>query len=302
MTAVTSLAGALDHIRGPPTTVTTYGPERDESLHAFLGRFDVTLRHEALPIPADASYLTVRQAGEYRGSVPASAFADVVDPPRDAPWTSGVRESGYGDFGELLAGARFTSLQRSHLLATSREVEDRAFRVGRGTLYAGFQSLSAYRAQLGVYERLVAETDLRAHVYGHPDWTPPAVDGVTVHTGAMGTETSADGTPADGTPADGTDPRDGRGPAADELGTFWFVAFDGGGDGMACALVAEEVSAGVYHGAWTYEPRPVRKLAAYLDATDGAEDADHPSAGHESGAVDEASGVDERPGSREQNG
>jgi len=262
VTTVRSVADALDRIRGPATTVTTYGPERDEALHAFLERFDVELHHERLPVPADAGYLTVRRGGEYRGSVPAPVFADAVDPPRGAPWSPEVRESGYGDLGTLLAGARFTSLARPHLLATSREIEDRAFRVGRGTLYAGFQSLSAYRAQLPVYERLVAETDLTVHVYGTADWTPPATEGVTVHTGTSGRETSGDGDAAADEPG-----------AADELGTFWFVAFDGGDDdSMACALVAVEVGDGAYRGAWTYDPALVREFAAYLDATYGADD------------------------------
>jgi hypothetical protein len=39
--------------------------------------------------------------------------------------------------------------------ATAREVEDRAWRTGGGTLYAGFQSLSAFETQVPVYERLV---------------------------------------------------------------------------------------------------------------------------------------------------
>ena len=266
MPTVYSVAAALDHIRGPPTTVTTYGPERDESLHEFLGQFDVRLDHETLPIPASAGYLTVRRGGEYRGSVAASAFADVVDPPRDTPWDSAVRESGYTEFGSLLAGARFTSVGHPHLLATSREVEDRAFRVGEGTLYAGFQSLSAYQAQLPIYERLATETDLRVHVYGAPDWRPPAIDGVSIHTG---------------------DTEEG-GSGADELGAFWFVAFDGGGDDeMACALVAEQVSDDNYRGAWTYDSALVRAFTAYLDTTYGQGDRGESSAAGERGGSGE---------------
>mgnify|MGYP000619212344 CR=1 FL=1 len=287
MAGVDSVADALDQIRGPPTTVTTYGPERDESLHAFLGRFDVALGHESLPIPASAGYLTVRRGGEYRGSVPASAFADVVDPPRTAPWDSAVRASGYSDLGTLLAEAQFTSLTRSHLLATSREIEDRAFRVGQGTLYAGFQSLSAYRDQLPVYERLAAETDLRVHVYGAPDWTPPAVEGVSVHTGA--TTEDSDGS-------------DGKALSSDELGAFWFVAFDGEGDDeMACALVAEQVSDDGYRGAWTYDAALVRGITAYLDATYEPENADGSDAGEGSRAPGESAGAGEREGTDEHN-
>jgi len=280
MVAVRSVADALERIRGPATTVTTYGPERDEALHAFLERFDVEVYHEQLPVSADAGYLTVRSGGEYRGSVPASAFADSVDPPRDAPWTPEVRESGYGELGTLLAGARFTSLERPHLLATTREIEDRAFRVGRGTLYAGFQSLSAYRAQLRIYERLAAETNLSVHVYGESDWTPPAIERVTVHTGATEQGTLA----------------------GDELGAFWFVAFDGGeDDAMACALVAEEVRDGEYRGAWTYDPDIVREFTAYLDGTYGSDGLD---TGGSDGPDDvgEPTETGEPSGASEQNG
>ena len=41
--------------------------------------------------------------------------------------------------------------------ATTREVEDRAWRTGGGTLDAGFQSLSTFETQVPVYERLVAD-------------------------------------------------------------------------------------------------------------------------------------------------
>jgi DICT domain-containing protein len=290
MAGVDSVADALDQIRGPPTTVTTYGPERDESLHAFLSRFDVALGHESLPVPANAGYLTVRRGGEYRGSVSASTYADVVDPPRATPWDSAVRESGYSQLGTLLADAQFTSLARSHLLATTREIEDRAFRVGRGTLYAGFQSLSAYRTQLPVYERLAAETDLTVHVYGAPDWTPPALDRVSVHT-----ETATEG-------SDG-DVADGNVSTSDELGAFWFVAFDGGGDDeMACALVAEQVSDDGYRGAWTYDATLVRAFTAYLDTTYGSSETGESDAGEGPRAPGESTGVGEREGSDEHNG
>ena len=240
---MTSLRDALERIRGPRTTVTTYGPERDVALHEFLGRFDVELSHERLPIPASKSYLTVRRGGEYRGSVPLEAAADVSDPPRDPPWDDALDGSGYRSLTALLAETGFTSVERRHLLATSREIEDRAWRVGRGALYAGFQSLSAYRSQMAVYRHLAAETALDIRVYGAPDWPPPEVPGVLVYSG------------------DGVE---------DELGAFWFVVFDGGGDDeMACALVAEEESDGRYRGAWTYDPETVRDFATYLDATYG---------------------------------
>jgi len=243
MPTVTSVRDALERIRGPQTTITTYGPERDDALHEFLERFDVELSHERLPIPASQSYLTVRRDGTYHGSASLPDSAGVDDPPRNPPWDDTVETAGYRELTALLAGTAFTSVQRRHLLATSREIEDRAWRVGRGTLYAGFQSLSAFRSQLAVYRRLAAETALDVRVYGAPDWEPPEVPGVLVHSG------------------DGVE---------SELGAFWFVAFDGGGDDeMACALVAEQETDDTYRGAWTYDPAVVRAFTAYLDETYG---------------------------------
>jgi hypothetical protein len=277
MAPIRSLSDALERIRGPRTTVTTYGPERPAALHEFLGPFDVELSHERLPVPATQSYLTVQCDGEYRGSAPLESVADGADPPPGLPRDDEREASGYRDLTALLAGTAFTSVDRRQLLATSREIEDRAWRVGRGTLYAGFQSLSAYRSQLEAYRRLATETALDVRVYGAPDWTPPRVPGVHVHSGGDG-----------------------------ELGAFWFVVFGGGGDDeMACALVAEEGSDGRYCGAWTYDPDIVGALATYLDATYGAG-----STGRSDGAGEDALGDSDgadadgpRPGeSGEQNG
>ena len=239
MAAVRSVADALERIRGPATTITTYGPERDEALHAFLERFDVEVYHEQLPVSADAGYLTVRSGGEDRGSVPASAFADSVDPPRDAPWTPEVRESGYGELGTLLAGARFTSLERPHLLATSREIEDRAFRVGSGAIHSGFQTVSTLRTELPVYERL-GSTAVDVHVYATPDEMPPDLDDISLHL-----------------------------ERAAEIAQSWFVVFDGGDEGSACALLAEEREPDEFYGFWTYERSTVDWILDHLESTYG---------------------------------
>ena len=123
--------------------------------------------------------------------------------------------------------------------ATTREVEDRAWWTGGGTLYAGFQLLSAFETQVPVYERLVADTDLRAVVFGRPDWEPPALEGVTVH-------------------------RDGGGDLAD----FWVVAFDGAGDDdEKCALLAEETEQ--YSGVVTCDAAVVDDIVARLDGVAG---------------------------------
>ncbi|MFC7138653.1 DICT sensory domain-containing protein [Halosimplex aquaticum] len=231
------LRDLCERARGPDKTVTTFGPDPYADLEPVLEQFDVTLAHEYLPLPESEGYLTVSVDGRSVGSISAAAFGELRDPDSGLPWDAATRESAYRDLVELLAGTAFVMDDKGHLLATAREIEDRAFRHGRGHLYAAFQSLSAFRAQVPVYERLVGRTDLRATVFGAPDWEPPEVDRLTV-----------------------------RLDDADDVTDFWVVAFDGAGDDDAkCAMIAEEVEPGEYTGVVTYDPVIVDDLTAYLD-------------------------------------
>ena len=142
----------------------------------------------------------------------------------------------------VLDDSLFSSLARRQLLATSREIEDRAYRTGRGTLRVGFQDFGRMRAQVPVYERLAAETDLDVHVYARAG-EAPAVPGVTCH----------------GIPS-GRD-------RAGEIGRFWLLVFDGGGEHNECALLAEERAPETYYGFWTYDPALVDEIGSYLAET-----------------------------------
>lgn len=238
-----SLAALLERLRGPSRTVTVYGPEAYDELEELLAQFSVELVHESLPIPESEGYLTVRTGEVTLGTLPAAAFGELVDPSRDSPWDEATRASAFRDLTPLLSETAFRATDRRHLLATSREFEDRAYRVGRGRLHAGFQSLASFRHQLPIYQRLAHETDLDVTVYGEPDWRPSDSPDVDVRSDDGG-----------------------------ELGRYWVLAFDGGGtDEMACALVAEETDAGSYDGAWTYDPGLVADVIEYLEATYGGE-------------------------------
>ncbi|MFC6785157.1 DICT sensory domain-containing protein [Halobaculum halobium] len=126
-------------------------------------------------------------------------------------------------------------MRRRSLLAVSREIEDRAHRVGTGTLRASFQRFSAFRPQVGVYSYLAADTDLSVHVHGVDDWDVPPIPGVRYHA------------------------------VDDELERFWVLAFDGGDEGQACGLVAREDSDG-YTGFWTDDAAIVAEIAAAVTA------------------------------------
>lgn len=232
-----SLRDLRDRARGPRRTVTTFGPDPDADLESVLEQYDVALDHQFLPVPPAAGFLVVRAEGRYLGSIPAAAFAELRDPNRGAPWDAATRESAFRELASLLTGTSFETDDRGRLLATTREIEDRAWRVGRGRLVAAFQSLSAFRDQVPVYGRLAAETDLDVVVFGAPDWEPPALPGVRF--------------------------RDATG----ELREFWIVAFDGGDeDAQACALVAEEGDPGEFTGVLTYDAAVVSDLLARIEA------------------------------------
>ena len=139
---------------------------------------------------------------------------------------------------EHLADTTFTSYDARQMLAATREVEDRAWRRGRGELHAGFQRTDAVRAQKAVYEDL-ANKHLDIHVYCVPAPDLPAVEGVTVH--------EAD------TP---------------EIRESWFVVYDGGGDpNDACMLLAQERGDSderSFYGFWTYDPGTVNRVLDHL--------------------------------------
>ncbi|WP_123538292.1 DICT sensory domain-containing protein [Halosimplex salinum] len=233
----TSLRELRDRARGPVKRITTFGPEAYADVESVLGQFDATLTHEYLPIPESDSYLTVRSGDRHLGSVSAAALGDLRDPVERPPWDTETRESAYRELVSLLSGTTFVMDDRRRLVATAREIEDRAYRHGRGRLSVTFQSLSAFRAQVPAYRRLVGSTDLEVVVFGTPDWEPPPIENVTVEPDTTG-----------------------------ELTEFWVVAFDGdGADGRKCAMIAEEADPDEYTGVVTYDPAVVDDLIEYLE-------------------------------------
>jgi len=147
----------------------------------------------------------------------------------------GIADGGYADILRHLKETTFTSYDAEQLLYVSREIEDRARRVGAGTIYTGFQQLSVMYDQRGIYADLV-DNGVAVHAYGRPDTEPPSITGATVHAS--------------------TKP---------EIAKMWFVVFDGGGtDSQKTALVAEERATDEFYGAWTYDADLVDELCRYL--------------------------------------
>lgn len=236
-----TLAELLDAVERRRKEVILYGTDEEADVLAQLATRNVDVEHLPLPPGGPPGFLVVRDRDGFRGSIGLAELRELLEPPIRRPWNPGFAGAGYRALFEVLSETVFASLDRRQLLAAAREIEDRAWRVGRGTLRVGFQALSAMRAQVPLYARLGDETDLDVHVYGDDDWQPPAIPGTTVH----------------------AEP-------GEEIGSFWFLAFDGGGDeSAACGLLAEQRSSERFYGFWTYDPAPVRRMLDHLEATYG---------------------------------
>ncbi|MFD1570544.1 DICT sensory domain-containing protein [Halorubrum laminariae] len=130
----------------------------------------------------------------------------------------------------------FTSYSRADMVAASREIEDRAWRVGDGELHAGFQTLDVLTGETDTYDVLGEKTDLDVHAYAADEGNAPDVKHYTVHVGRTA-----------------------------EIREMWFVAYDGGDiDEAKCALLAEERSDGEFYGFWSYDPETVDDIIDYL--------------------------------------
>jgi hypothetical protein len=143
-----------------------------------------------------------------------------------------------------LEEALFTSYSIKQMFMASREIEDRAWRMGSGELHAGFQTVEVLSGQTETYDRLGTQTDLSVHAYAAPvgeTATIPESEGFTLHV-----------------------------EQDDEIRRTWFVVYDGDDvDENKCALLAEERGEDEYYGFWTYDPKTVDYLQEYLKSTYG---------------------------------
>lgn len=235
-----TLADHLSSFDARKRVATVYGDSPDADLATRFADWNVEFEYRPLPPDTDAAFVTVTVGDEFLGSAALDTLQTAVDPrPRAVGRQSNVAD--LGPFLELFEATLFHSERRRSLLATSREFEDRAWRVGEGRLHTGFQRPDAVADQWVVYERL-AETGLDVHLYFDGDWADPAIPNTAVHT-------TTDG----------------------ELGRYWFVVFDAPADAAAqsCALLAAEREPTAYSGFWTYDPSEVDALATYLTETYG---------------------------------
>lgn len=191
--------------------------------------------------PGPERFATLSHDGEFLSAVGIEEL--LAHPESNRP---GFDADAYHSILDHLDGTMFTSYSRRKMLAASREIEDRAWRVGDGELHAGFQRVSMLASQLETYTALGERGSLAVHAYAVPDQEVPEQRAFVVHP-----------------------------ERSDEIGRSWFVAFDGGSlDLNKCALLAEERDPGSFYGFWTYDPGTVEYIIDHLASTYHPADAD----------------------------
>ncbi|RLM56513.1 histidine kinase [Halobellus sp. Atlit-31R] len=231
---MTRLGAILDAVHRSEKQLVVYRSGGETDLEAQFASHRVDVVHRDLPPGGPEPFLIVSEGGKFAGALPLEDLIGLLEPPVVRPGAREDVSDGYRVLFEVLDETVFTTMERRALLTVSREIEERAFRVGCGTLHASFQQLSVFEPQVETYRRLADASELDIHVYGTDDWTPPAIDGVTYHSDAA------------------------------EIDQFWTLTFDGcGDDTQACALLAREQAEG-YEGCWTNDPETVRQIQAAL--------------------------------------
>jgi len=216
-------------------TVVNADPGVTASLREHFDDRNVVVR-KATVDEGPTEYVVLSNGEEFLTAADVGDLIDqeTTDPPFD-------EAASYQPILDHLDETMFTSYDTAQMVAASREIEDRAWRIGAGTLYAGFQTLSVLTGQIAVYDRLAAHDDLSIHAYAFPDTDPPDHDDVTVHI-----------------------------ERADEIRDSWFVVYDGDGvDGNKCALLAEEREPRSFYGFWTYDPDTVDWIVDHLTSAYG---------------------------------
>jgi len=220
-----SFGRILSDIASREKRVIVYAPDDSgNELADVLATRNLTIDHRQLPAISSEAFVIVRDDGEFRGALSLADLLEFLTPPIRRPDDLDSLARKHRMVYELLDDTVFVALDRRQLLATSRELEDRAWRTGHGRLHAGFQRPDAFRAQTTVYREL-ATTDIDVHLYvpGGVSTDPLADTPVTLHT------------------------RNG------DLDQYWFILFDHGETGAQnCALIARETEDGRYQGVWTY--------------------------------------------------
>lgn len=244
-TMLNGLNEAIEAVEQQRKTLEVYSSSADKAneISAQFSTKNVSVTHSPLPADAGEDFVIIRGPdGGFLGSLGVETFDAILSPDVHPPWVLAESDAEHDEIFDFLDNTLFSSYNRQQMLVTAREIEERAWRIGAGRLYTGFQDVEALRAQEGVYERLASQTQLSIRLYVNAEWDIAEHDQLPVH----------------------AEP-------ADEIGAFWFVIYDGGGDDAdKCGLIAEERQPGEYYGFWTYDPAIIDDVISYLEARYGS--------------------------------
>lgn len=231
-----TLADFVEAVADRRKTITVHASDEMPDVAAHFETRNVTVEHESIPQGGPEGFVVLRDEDGFVGAFDLAGLATLLEPPLFRPWRPDDVSEPWASLYEVLDETLFTSFDRRQLLAVAREIENRAWRVGSGSLRVGFQSTAALADQTDVYQRMAAESDLRIYVYLADEEDVPSLTDVEVV----------------------------RAPET-EIGDYWFLAYDAAGDPLnACGLVAEERAQDSYFGFWTYDPDRVEELSTYL--------------------------------------
>lgn len=213
--------------------------DRVETLREQFADRNLSVVEESTGSGEPAEFLVLADDGEF---VTAAAVEDVLADADDAGDAESFEGRAYRPVLDHLDETMFTSYDTTQMVAASREIEDRAWRLGEGKLHAGFQKLSILKEQMDVYTRLAEKEGLDVHAYATPDRDVPDHDtSLTIHV-----------------------------ERSEEIADSWFVAYDGGGvDVNKSALLAEEREPREFYGFWTYDPDTVDWIIDHLERSYG---------------------------------
>jgi hypothetical protein len=233
-----SLTELIQGVEDHEKTLTVFNTDeaRVDALRAQFGDRNLSIRAEEADGGSPEEFVVLSEKDEY---VTGASIAEVIGEPTDAENFTG---DDYRPILDHLDETMFTSYDTGQMVAASREIEDRAWRIGSGQLHAGFQKLSILRDQLDIYTRLADRERLDVHAYATPDEDVPDHEtDLTIHV-----------------------------ERAEEIARSWFVVYDGAGvDVNKCALLAEERESRCFYGFWTYDPDTVDWMIDYLERSYG---------------------------------
>lgn len=233
MSLIELIAGVEAHEK--TLTAVNAAPEAVSDLRDHFADRNLSVVERSLDLDAK-SFVVLSQDGEFLTAV---AIDDLLEGNEETD-PEFINET-YRPILDHLDETVFTSYSIDDMVAASREIEDRAFRIGAGEIHSGFQTLDTLGGEMELYNRIAETSDLAVHAYAAPEGAIPEETNFTVHV-----------------------------ERAPEIRNTWFVVYDGGGvDDNKCALLAEERGERSFYGFWSYDHETVDYMLSHLKSTYG---------------------------------